>query len=160
MYASHIGSKTSGRFFFSMFIISVLKMEHSPGSHYYTSTLPSALPISQLSVDQFLKYRLIVETDSTMSLWISNNTCLADDTMLPVLHSGELWAAELRFAHPRVLMNINTGLFRVHTPFKITWISWVLLCSMNSFWESPHLTFRGVVNALLIQFFRHTKNGP
>lgn len=95
-------------------------MEHSPGSHYYTSTLPSALLISQLSVDRFLKYRLIEETDSTTSLWISNSTCLADDAMILVLQSGELCAAELRFAHSHVLMNINTGLFRVHMLFKIT----------------------------------------
>lgn len=52
--------------------------------------------------------------DTTMSLWISNNTCLAVDAMLPVLQSGELCAA-----HAHVLMNINTSLFGYTCPSRL-----------------------------------------
>lgn len=57
--------------------------------------------------------------DITMSLWISNNTCLAVDAMLPVLQSGELCAAVLRFAHAHVLMNINASLFGYTCPSRL-----------------------------------------
>lgn len=94
IYASHIGSKTSGRFF-SMFIISVLKHGAQPWLSllHIHSTICSP-DISAVSRPVF-KYRLNEEMDTTMSLWISNNTCLAIDAMLPVLQSGELCAALL-----------------------------------------------------------------
>lgn len=72
--------------FFSVFIISVLKHGAKPwlSLQHIHSTICS--PDISAVCGPLLKYRLIGETDTTVSLWLSNNTCFADDAMHPVLH--------------------------------------------------------------------------
>lgn len=138
--------------FFSVFIISVLKHGAKPWLSllHIHSTICS--PDISAVCGPLLKYRLIGETDTTASLWLSNNTCFADDAMHPLLHWGKLCAAVFRFADAGVLMNIDTGVFREHVTFKITCVPCGSLCSTSSFWESPPFTFGAVVNALLNTF--------
>lgn len=122
-------------------------MEQSPGSHYDTSTLPSALLISQLSVDRFSNIDWLERLIPQWVFGFPKQHLFCWYCHAPGITSRRtMCCSMLRFAHEYRRGSLQS-MRALHDYLR-------LLCFtlLSSFWESPPFTFETVVNALLNPF--------